>query len=326
MKKLSLVIATIWFAVAVVVSWWGTLLSAILLTLIGGACISLSVLLIKKSRSTRWPGIVIILILALILMFISILCIQPRASSNANEELAIVNTVPETVEDINGEVEEETTKELEEIAEEVEEESDDEEVEEVEEVTTNVVEKPVEKVVTKYVEVPVEKIVEKEIPVEKVVEKVIEVPVEKVVEKEVVVEKIVEKEVPVSAPSSTPNTTPNYGYFSDPTVPNYGQPNGYYGYPNNNYGYGDPTMNYGYGYNNYYGNISISGKKTVTMGESIPYTISGVSTISKNKLDLPNNVYVDKIQGNRVYLIFEEVGSYEIGYQNVSKTVEVEAD
>ena len=320
MKTLSLIIAAIWFLVAVVVSWWGTVLSAILLTLIGGAFIYLSVLLIKKSRSTRWPGIIIMLVLALILVFISILCIQPRVSSTTKEEIAIVDTVEEN---ITEEVEKETTEELEEIAEEVEEETEDKGTEEplkkIE--TTKETVKVVEKEVPVVVEKIVEKVVEKKVPVEKVVTEYVEVPVVEYVEVEV------PTQTPAPAPNPTPAPVPNYGYSGDPTVPNYGQPNGYYGYPNNNYGYGDPTMNYGYGYNNYYyGNISISGKKTVTMGESIPYTISGVSTISKNKLDLPNNVYVDKIQGNRVYLIFEEVGSYEIGYQNVSKTVEVEAD
>ena len=174
------------------------------------------------------------------------------------------------------------------------------------------------------------KVVTKTEYVEKVVEKRVEVPVEKEVIKEVVVEKEVpvveyvevEKKPEVSTPVQTPTPTPNYNYNSQ----YYGDPTGNsnYGYGYNNGYYGDPTGNY-YGNNS---SVSIKGKTTVTAGNSYTYTISGVSSISKSKLDVPSNVSIERVSGNKVTLYFEEdwTGSYSIGYGSEAIKIKVTAD
>lgn len=167
------------------------------------------------------------------------------------------------------------------------------------------------------------------IVVEKIVEKRVEVPVEKVVEKieyvEVPVVEYVEVTPPAIEPENvkpiTPPALPQFGYSGDPTMGNYGYD---YGYGSN---YGDPTMNNNYYYdNNYTSSVTISGDKKVSLGETVCYTISGVNSISESKLKLPYGVSLEKIRGNKVYLTFDEVGTFYIKYGSTNINIKVQSD
>lgn len=299
MKNILLILSFIFFCITLGCGFFTGWIGAIIFTVLSIAGIVLTVFLMKNVSSAKWGAIIIILILSIFLMKITVgICVLKAVDHTPTDKIADIEEIEDVKDDddmIITDVEEEETK--------------------TDEETVKVVEK----------EVPVEKVVER------VVEKRVEVPVEKIVEKtvteyvEVPVVEYVEVEIPTTPTQTTnPNTTPqynynnptgmNYGYTGDPTVPNS------YGY-GNVYNYGDPTINNSY----YYGQISISGNKTVTMGESVMYTISGVSSISKSNLKLPKNVYVDKISGNKVYLVFEQVGWYSIGYGNATINVKVEA-
>lgn len=145
--------------------------------------------------------------------------------------------------------------------------------------------------------------------------------VDRVVVKEVpkIVEKEVIKEVPTQTKNEKETSTPSSTPTPIPTpVPS----------PQHNYNgyYGDPTGG-SYG-NNWYNSVSISGSKTVTAGDTKTYTISGVSSISKSKLDLPANVSIEKVSGNKVTLYFDEdwTGTYEIGYGSATLKISVRAE
>ena len=321
MKKLLLIVSVVCFCLSAACGWFlGNPITGITYTVIYGALALLCAFLLKRHQNVRWWVVILAAFIAAAILGGSLGLVMAH---HAFKDLGPADVVTE--ETIQSESED---TEMEDIS---EEDSEETEKQTQIEVVERVVEKevPVEKVV--------EKVVEKEVPVEKVVEKVVEkevpvekiVEVEKVVEKEVPVEKVVEVEKivevpakPVQTPTTTPTspvTTPQYGnsgYTGDPTVPNYGYGNGYYN------GYGDPTG----GYNNNNSAVVITGDKTVIMGESVKYTISGVSSISKSKLDLPDNVYIEKISGNKVYLVFEHAGWYEIGYGNAVISVSVEAE
>lgn len=181
-----------------------------------------------------------------------------------------------------------------------------------EKVVTKVIEKSIEVPVEKRVEVPIEKKVEVPVEVEKKVTEYVEVPVVEYVE------------VPATTTSiQTSTQTTAYNYTGDPTSANCG-----YNYT------GDPTgNNYGYGYTgdptgSYYGSstsVKISGPKTVTQGKYYTYTITGVSSVSESRLELPANVTAEKVGSNKFKLYFEEgyTGSYHIGYGSASISVKV---
>ena len=121
-------------------------------------------------------------------------------------------------------------------------------------------------------------------------------------------------------PMTYPQTTVPYntGFYGDPTGGSCGS----------NYGYGhttDPTAA-GYANNNYYSSsIKIQGETDVQSGESYTYTIKGVTSIIKSRLEVPDNVTIGDIKGNKVELYFEEgwSGPYEIGYQSATLDIYV---
>lgn len=312
MRKVLLILSMVCFLVAIVAYWFCGVVAGIIATLLIGALIAVDVYLFRNNA--RWWSAIAMFLIAFSVMTSSIPGFFMHNYSE-NEDVEICETAEEDGAKIDEESEEAETVEDE------KKQSSEEADEVVVTVSDEAESEPT--VVTK----TVEKVVEKPVTVEKVVEKVVEVPVEveKVVEKEVIeyvevpVVEYVEKET-TSQPVSTPTPTPNYNYYSygDPTMyNNYG--NGYsYGY-----GYtGDPTGGY-----NYQQTMSISGKTNVTSGNSYTYTISGVSSISKSKLDLPANVSVESISGNRVTLYFEDgwTGSYSIGYGSAVINVKVTA-
>lgn len=184
-----------------------------------------------------------------------------------------------------------------------------------EKVVTKTVEKRVEVPVEKRVEVPVEKKVEVPVEVEKKVTEYVEVPVIEYVE------------VPSTTPSTpAPTQKPSYNYTGDPTGGNYNGGYGYTGDPTGGrYGYGytgDPTG----GYNNS-SSLKISGPTTVTQGNSYTYTITGASSVSESRLNLPANVSAEKVGTNKFKLYFESgyTGSYSIGYGSASINIKVKA-
>lgn len=250
-----------------------------------------------------WPYIAIILVAFMALSFGTLFTTTSRYVKHQKMEQNIMQQLGE---DNNEKESEEEVAEHEEIIEETE----PEEVhEEKPEVQTRTVEKVVTKVVEKKVEVPVEKKVEVPVEVEKKVTEYVEVPVVEYVE------------VPATIPTTT--QTPSYNYTGDPTGGTYGY--NYTGDPTSSgYGYiGDPTGSY-YGNSN---SIKISGPKTVTQGKSYTYTITGVSSVSESRLELPANVTAEKVGSNKFKIYFEEgyTGSYHIGYGSASISVKVGA-
>jgi len=305
MRKVLLVLSMVCFLVAIVAYWFWGVVAGVIATLLLGALISVDVYLLRNNA--RWWIAIVMLLISFSIMTSALPGFFMHNYSE-NKDVEICETADEDSAKLDEEVEEEIKDS---------DEDDDKAV------TVSDGAKDESKVVTK----TVEKVVEKPVTVEKVIEKVVEVPVEveKVVEKEVIeyvevpVVEYVEKET-TSQPAATPTPTPNYNYYS------YGDPTMY-----NNYGSG---YNYGYGYTgdptggyNYQNAVSISGKTNVTAGNSYTYTISGVSSISKSKLDLPANVSVESINGNRVTLYFEDewTGSYSIGYGSAVINVKVTA-
>ena len=306
MRKFLLILSAICFFAAIVVYWFSGVWAGVIATVLIGALIALDIYLIKNNA--RWW-------ITLVIFFVSFMIMTSSFSNlfarNIAEKVECSSKTESTVEEKEDEV--------------LLEEESIEEPEDVEEISY---EEDIVVPASKPVSEP--KVVTKTEYVEKVVEKRVEVPVEKEVIKEVVVEKEVpvveyvevEKKPEVSTPVQTPTPTPNYNYNSQ----YYGDPTGNsnYGYGYNNGYYGDPTGNY-YGNNS---SVNIKGKTTVTAGNSYTYTISGVSSISKSKLDVPSNVNIERVSGNKVTLYFEEdwTGSYSIGYGSAAIKIKVTAD
>lgn len=321
MKKILLFASITVLVISVVFAWLSSVWTGVIATVLLGALIAFDVFLLRNNPRL-WISIIMWIISIFILGWFSFNLALPKETKL---DITTEEITEEEFTDIIEEAEEPEKMEIEEEVSNEDDETDEETVTQGDEI-----EKKSEVIIKEVVkEVPVEKVVVKKVPQE--------VPVEKEVVKEVVKEVIkevpkieyieVEKEPePTPQPSTTtpaptvqpysPTTVYGYGY-GDPTMGGYG-----YGY-GNQYGYGDPTG----GYNGYYStsSIRISGPEKVYAGEEETYTISGVSSISKNKLDLPANVSVEKISGNKVTLSFEEewTGSYSICYGNASIDVKV---
>lgn len=305
--KISLVV----FILAYIVILFSGMFKAFLFaTLVLAAVICISKWLCNNAYDDNlhsWPYIAIILLAFMALSFSTAFTSTRRIAKNQKQDEQIIC---QTETENDDEESEEEVAEQEEITEETE---PEEVYEEKPEVQTQTVEKVVTKVVEKKVEVPVEKKVE--VPVE------VPVEVEKKVTEYVEVPVVEYVEVPATTPTTT--QTPSYNYTGDPT-------GGTYGY---NYT-GDPTSS-GYGYTgdptgSYYGSstsVKISGPKTVTQGKSYTYTITGVSSVSESRLELPANVTAEKVGSNKFKLYFEEgyTGSYHIGYGSASISIKVGA-
>ena len=295
MKTLLLALSLIGFCVSMIFSWiTGGVWYGLLVTVISIVCICLSMYSIKNRARVKWWIVIVLLIFSLFMLkhsVISMVCKEFEPIFDKYGTEVKVDSEPEATNDECDGVDEgvATVNEVK-LKQENNQPKDTSKKTIVTKVVEKVVEKPVEKVVTEYVEVPVVEYVEVQTPETNTNEQ-------------------------VSSPTISTPMNPQYGYTGDPTMMNYGYNNGI------NYG-GDPTIN-----NNYlYQSIEISGDKYVIMGESIPYTITGVSSISESRLNLPNGVSVDKIRGNKVYLTFDEVGWYSIGYGNATINVAVEAE
>ena len=308
MKKFLLGLSMVGFAIAMVCSWFnGNIGYSIGVTIAMLLFMWLTLSFIKRHGTVRLAVVVIIAAIAIFFasMNVSLLAYRKNNPKADKPDGAVKVTTLQEKEDCE-EKKEETDKAAEEEETEKEETdskpSDSKKKEDKEPVV-------VEKIVEKRVEVPVEKVVEKI--------EYVEVPVVEYVE---VTPPAIE---PENVKPITPPALPQYGYSGDPTMGNYGYDYGY-GYGSN---YGDPTMNNNYYYdNNYTSSVTISGDKKVSLGETVCYTISGVNSISESKLKLPYGVSLEKIRGNKVYLTFDEVGSFYIKYGSTNINIKVQSD
>lgn len=353
MKKSTLIFSVALLAVAIIMYWICGVGTGILMTLVCGALIALHVFLINKNP--RWWIIILALIVSISLVRCSFFKLMDEASMKDAEKI-VMEIQSEEDDDTPEKTDNYEEKDTSDVVSEDDENSDVvEETEECPEDETQEPEINPEPVV-------VEKVVEKEVKVPVVVEKVVEKKVEVPVEKEVI--KYVEKPsketnaqttkpttsttsttTQTNSPVTTPTNNYNYNpaYYGDPTSSSYGHGSNYgYGYTTdptlNNYGYGygyssgygytgDPTAS-GYNNNYYSSSIKITGDTTVVAGDTATYTITGVSSITRSKLDLPDNVSIESINGNRVKLYFEEgwTGTYSIGYESAELKIKVKAN
>lgn len=329
MKKFLLILTMVCSVISIICSWFkGNFLYSLIFTAAMILLIKFAKYLLKRRNSARLGIIVIVSFASVFCASSNIGFVLYKRTSNVEKpiktETAITTNIPENTQtdsDFEKDMEVDSAEEID-YDEDVEDKDIDNEVitlEEDENENNDDNEKVTEKIVEKRVEVPVEVIVEK------VVKEYVEVPVVEYVEIDTTTKENSKDE------NSTIYNQPtyNYSYTGDPTIGNYGYGNtgdptiGGYNYNYDYiYSYGDPTLNN----NSYYNSITISGSKSVELGECIKYTISGVNGISKNRLNIPYGVSIDKISGNNVYLTFDEVGIYSIGYDSVVINVKVKAE
>lgn len=291
MKKILLGMSIVGFIAAIIISWICSFWTGFIMTAVLGALIAFTAYLLKNT-ARLWISIVMFILSIIILFFISAR-LGYRAADYLEPKTEFTDIYEEKteLEDEEAKCTEEPI--IEEQCTEKQEESIGKQIEIIPEKEKNTVVKEVVK------EVPVERVIVKEVP------KVQYVEVEKKSEtkEQVITATPAPKPTPAPTPKPTPAPTPKPTPTPTPVYNNvnYGGPTTVYGY---GYGYGTPTG----GYNNYNPtstSIKIKGATEVVAGDTETYTISGVNSISKSKLDISGNVDY-KISGNKITLYFDE--------------------